>query len=161
MIFLKGKKKHHLFLLKVTQNNVLTPLCIEQYIAVSWYKYIDTSTYCIVATLTVTVVLYVSTLKVNIIYLYLLNDKLICSISKYQIQYYLNFRIVQVTYNTFSNLSRKKYAIFKVSAVVLFINVWFQTLRIFRRIWEHVWLYDLWSTKELWIYNTQDVRLPL
>jgi len=33
-MFLKGKK-HHLFLLKATQNNVLTPLCIEQYIAVS------------------------------------------------------------------------------------------------------------------------------
>ena len=28
------EKKHHLFLLKATQNNVLT---IEQYIAVSWY----------------------------------------------------------------------------------------------------------------------------
>ena len=36
MMLLKGKK-HHLFLLKVTQNNVLTSLCIEQYIAVSWY----------------------------------------------------------------------------------------------------------------------------
>ena len=48
-------RKHDLFLIKVTQNNVLTPLHIEQYIAVSWYIrgniYIDTSTHCIVATL--------------------------------------------------------------------------------------------------------------
>ena len=34
LMFLKGKK-YHLFLLKATQNNVLTPFCIEQYIAVS------------------------------------------------------------------------------------------------------------------------------
>jgi len=47
------RKKHDLFLLKATQNNVLTPLCIEQYIAVLIHqrKYIDTSTHCIVATL--------------------------------------------------------------------------------------------------------------
>ena len=37
------EKNHHLFLLKATQNNVLTPLRIEQYI--------DTFTHCIVATL--------------------------------------------------------------------------------------------------------------
>jgi len=29
------EKIHHLFLLKATQSNVWTPLCIEQYIAVS------------------------------------------------------------------------------------------------------------------------------
>jgi len=31
------EKKTSFFLLKATQNNVLTPLCIKQYIAVSWY----------------------------------------------------------------------------------------------------------------------------
>ena len=31
------KKTHHLFILKATQNNFLSPLCIEQYITVSWY----------------------------------------------------------------------------------------------------------------------------
>ena len=32
-IMLLKRKKHHLFLFKATQNNVLTPFCIEQYIA--------------------------------------------------------------------------------------------------------------------------------
>ena len=38
------RKKHHLFLLKATQNNVLTPLRIEQYIAISEgiYQYVCT-----------------------------------------------------------------------------------------------------------------------
>jgi len=37
MVHNASQRKKKLFLLKVAQNNVLTPLHIEQYIAVSWY----------------------------------------------------------------------------------------------------------------------------